>query len=382
MRRGCIGLVVVLAACLLGRAAGGAPPSPIPPPPAPPPAGLPQVVIPPPSPPVIKEIQDAAGKSLSRLLTLQRGAYEIEPDAGNLLALAKVQAMVGLLAEAVKSYQRLLATKPHKVVADMFRNEIKRLKQMPSPFDTVSVPVERATAEARQALAHGRRLARRADPDALNRSIRYFRAALVLDPELPGTYRALVAAHDKLKDPAKKQAFLLEYLRIRPDGRDADEARKQLGPTGELASLTLTASFPCKIWINGRSLGKTTPVRDLLLPPGTHLVSFANINPYHILKNERVVLRKGQRATLDFPFGVLKVKLRPRARVSAAQWHTTPSTSPGLGGWGGGQDLGPWRTLGLPVGKYAIELTAQDNSRRKTLDVVIQAGKTVNISSW
>jgi tetratricopeptide (TPR) repeat protein len=349
MKPVCVGFLVVLAAWLAASPAGGAPP------------------------PMAKKLNDDAQKALvagqmALAATLVRGAWEISRDAQTLQQLAQINTMTGQLDEAMESYQLLLKMKPPKQVAELARSEIQRLKNMPPSFADELPPRVRATAEAKQAYTHGLKLAKSKDRKALNQATRYLRAALVLDPELPGTYRVLGAVYGKMKDPAKEQAFFQDYLRIRPDGRIAEAVRKRLKPTGVLATVTLTSSFPCEVWVNGRELHRKTPVKDLLLPSGKHIISFTNVDQYHLVRNMRVWLGKGQKTTVDLPIGVLEVKLKPWARVRAF-----------------GQDLGLWSTIGFPLdrtNRYELKLTAHDGSRSKNVAVTFRPGKTHTISRW
>lgn len=346
MKPVCIGFLAVLAAWLPAVPAGGAPP------------------------PMAKKLNDAAQKAMvagqmAMAATLLRGAWEISQDAQTLQQLAQVNTMTGQFDEALENYQQLLKMKPGEQVVRLARAESQRLKNMPAPFSDELLARVRATPEAKQAFTTGVKLAKGKDPKSLVKSTRFLRAALVLDPELPGTYRILGAVYGKLKDPAKERTFFEDYLRIRPDGRIAEEVRKRLKPSGVLATVTLTASFPCEVWVNGRPLHKTTPVKDLLLPSGKHTISFTNINTYHIVRNMRVWLGKGQKTSVDFPYGALELKLNPWARVRA-----------------NGRDLGLWNPIGLPVGRYSFELTAFDNSRTKQVGIQIKPGKTHTISKW
>jgi tetratricopeptide (TPR) repeat protein len=269
--------------------------------------------------------------------------------------------MAGQFEEAIENYQQILKLRPSPSLAGQARSEINRLKNTPAPFSDKLLQKVRVSAEARTAFKMGLRLARR---KKLKQSIRYLRAALILDPMLPGTYRVLGATYGKLGNPAKEREFLQYYLRIRPDGKIADIVRKRLKPTGLLNQVALAASFPCEVWVNGRPLGKNTPVKELLLPSGNHTVSFVS-EKYHIIRNKRIRLGTGQKTRLRFAFGVLQLKLKPWARVRANR-----------------RDLGLWDTLGLPVGEYDLVMTAHNNSRKKNQTVMIRPGKIVAITKW
>lgn len=292
---------------------------------------------------------------------LLRGAWEVSHDVKALDQLARAQAMGGQFDEAAETYARILTLKPPPELAARARAEMERLKAAPAPFSDEIFARVRATNHGEEAFKKGLALARRKQ---LEQAVRYLRAALVLDPMLPGTYRVLGGVYGKLKDPKKEREFLQDYLRIRPDGKIAEQVRARLKPTKVLANLRLEASYPCAIWVNGRPLGLTTPVKDLLLPGGTYTVSFVNAE-YHIIRNKRVKVAPAGDATVRFEFGVLTVDLDPWARARA-----------------NGKDLGLWTTIGLPVGTYSLALVAHDMSRKKEVEVTVHPGKITRIDRW
>jgi tetratricopeptide (TPR) repeat protein len=267
--------------------------------------------------------------------------------------------MNGRFEEAVEVYERVLKHKPPKADAAQLRTEIKRLKRAPEPFKDQLPKKFRATAQAGRAFRQGMFHVRR---KRLGKAVPLLRAALVLDPELPGTYRVLGGVYGKLGNPEKEREFLLDYLRIRPDGRIADAVRKKLKGTKLLSAVSLTSSFPCDIWINGRPMGVSTPVKQVWLPGGNFTISFINAR-YHIIRNKRTSIEPGGKAEVAFEFGVLKVDLKPWARIRAT-----------------GRDLGLWDHIGLPVGEYPLSLVAHDNSKRRKMTVVIEAGKTKTLT--
>lgn len=292
---------------------------------------------------------------------LLRGAWELTHDVKVLRQLGRTLSMSGQFEEAIEVYEDALQRDPGGPAASEVKQEIKRLKNAPAPFRDQLPTKFRATAQARRAFRDGMALSRR---KKYREALPYLRAALVLDPELPGTYRVLGGIYGKLGDPKKEREFLRDYLRIRPDGRLADLVRKRLKGSGLLTALTLTSSFPCEIWVNGRPMGRSTPVKDLLLPKGSYTISFIN-GEYHVIRNKRVRVEAGGKSTVSFAFGVLKVDLNPWARVRAD-----------------GRDLGLWNTLGLPVGEYRLSLVAHDGSKRKKMPVFVEEGKTTTVSSW
>jgi hypothetical protein len=291
--------------------------------------------------------------------TLLQGVWEMTQDADVLRRLAKAQGEAGLPADAVESYQRLLQSKPSAEVARDAQAAIARLRLV-SPPDQLPQRLL-LTKEATLTFARGMALKRQKQE---KQAVRYLRASLVLDPTLPGAHRVLGMIYGQAGDPVKERSYLLEYLRLRPDGRIADIVRRRLQPSGILGSVDIAASYTCDVWVNGRALGKRTPLKGLLLPPGKHTFSLVN-GTYHIVRNRHVIVRSGTKETVDVPFGLLTIKLSPWARVTAD-----------------GRDLGLWETIGLPVGEHRLKLVAHDGSRHKQVSVTIKAASTVSITSW
>ncbi len=297
---------------------------------------------------------------IAEAIVLYQAAWEMLRDIETLRHLARAQTMAGQFDEAIENYKLVLKKKPPPEVIDQVENEIKRLQNMPASFSDQLFSRVHLTPEARMAFKKGVHIARKKN---LKEAIRYLRAALILDPNLPGTYRILGAVYGKLKNPAKEQRFLQDYLRLNPIGRNADVVRKRLRKSGLLTEVSIEASFPCQLWVNGRQLNKLTPVKSLLLPPGHYTFSFVS-EKYRIIRNIRTQLNK-ENAKVVFNFGVIEFKLKPWARVRANK-----------------RDLGLWDTIGLPVGKYLLDLEAHDGSRRKRINVNVEPGKIFTISSW
>jgi hypothetical protein len=305
--------------------------------------------------------QAVVSGDMSRAVALLRGAREISPKAEVLQRLAQLHVMAGHFEDAVEQYEAVLKLNPPDNIADEARREIARLRSAPAPFTDQLFQQTPVKAEAELAFAQGAKLVR---GKRLEEGIRYLRAALVMDPTLPGPYRLLGASYGKLKDAAREQSFLLDYLRVRPDGQLSDMVRARLRSAGVLGTLDATASFPCQVWVNGRPLQKTTPVKGLELPPGPLVVSFVS-EPHHLIRNLRVKIVSKKVTRHDFGFGILVSKLDPWARIRAS-----------------GRDLGLWDTVGLPAGQHDLLLMAHDGSRQKRISIKIVPGQTVSLTKW
>lgn len=294
-------------------------------------------------------------------VTTLRGAVEISESHETILQLASLLRMSGSFDEAVETYKKLLKLSPKPKVAATARAEIEAIKRTPAPFMDKLVRRVKATPEAKRAFKVGTKLARR---KKYKKALKYLRAALIMDPSLPGTYRILGAIYGRLKDPRKERDFLYDYLRIRPDGKTADLIRRKLNKKKLLVSVDLDASFPCDVWVNGRPMNIRTPYRRLLLPPGKMLISFVN-QQSHAISNKSVHLSVGEKSKVEFKFGLLTFKLNPWARVRCR-----------------GKDLGLWDKIGVPEGQYEISMVAYDQSREKDLLVLIKAGKELVVDKW
>src|SRR5262249_3328066 len=167
-------------------------------------------------------------------------------------------------------------------------------------------------------------------------AINELQAALLLDPDLPGPYRLLGAVYGKTGDRTQERLFLADYLRVRPDGKLAYTVRATLAKEHVLGTLSVDASWPCKVYINGRETGRNTPLKKYLLPPGKYTVSFEN-EQYHIVRNLKVDISTGKDTHKTFAFGILTTKLDPWARVRVD-----------------GKDIGLWDEAGIPEGTPRI----------------------------
>ena len=171
-----------------------------------------------------EDLTDAARRSLvqgriNMAAGLLRGAWELTRDVKVLRELGRTLSVSGQFEEAIEVYEDALQRDPNGPASNEVKQEIKRLKSAPAPFRDQLPTKFRATVQARRAFRDGMALSRR---KKYKEALPYLRAALVLDPELPGTYRVLGGIYGKLGDPKKERAFLRDYLRIRPDGRLAD----------------------------------------------------------------------------------------------------------------------------------------------------------------
>jgi tetratricopeptide (TPR) repeat protein len=296
-----------------------------------------------------------------RAVALFRGLTALRPkDPSPQYRLAEVYTLAGQYEEAIGEYKRF-ATRPE---ADPARKahaqaEAQRLENAPAPFAETLFKQAAATPEAKKLFDEGKKDAQAKKWQA---AINELQAALLLDPDLPGPYRLLGAVYGKTGDRAQERVFLADYLRVRPDGKIADTVRAKLAKEHVLGALSVDASFPCKVYINGRETGKTTPLKKYGLPPGKYVVGLEN-EQYHIVRNLKVDVATGKDTEKFFSFGILNTRLDPWARVRVD-----------------GKDIGLWDEAGIPEGKHSVTYKSHDGSKEKSVELTIKGGARAKLS--
>jgi Flp pilus assembly protein TadD len=296
-----------------------------------------------------------------RAVALFRGLAALRPkDPSPEYRLAEVYTLAGQYEEAIGEYRRF-ASRPEADPARKARaeSEAKRLEEAPAPFAETLFKAATATPEAKRLFEEGKKdaQAKRYQP-----AVNELQASLLLDPDLPGPYRLLGAVYGKTGDRAQERLFLADYLRVRPDGKIADTVRQTLAKDHVLGTLSVDASWPCHVYINGRDTGKSTPLKKYALPPGKYVVSLEN-EQYHIFGNLHLNVSTGKDTEKTFAFGVLSTKLDPWARVRVD-----------------GKDIGLWDEAGVPEGTHNISYKSHDGSKEKTVDITIKGGARAKLS--
>jgi tetratricopeptide (TPR) repeat protein len=296
-----------------------------------------------------------------RAVALFRGLAALRPkDPSPIYRLAEVYTTAGQYEEAIGEYRRF-AARPEADPArkDRAEAEAKRLEEAPAPFAESIFKPTPATPEAKRLFEEGKH---DAQAKQWQPAINELQAALLLDPDLPGPYRLLGAVYGKTGDRAQERLFLADYLRVRPDGKIADTVRQTLAKDHVLGTITVDASFPCHVYINGRDMGKTTPLKKLSLPPGRYLVSLEN-QQYHTVGYLHLSVSAGKDTEKTFSFGVLSTKLDPWARVRVD-----------------GKDVGLWDEVGVPEGPHKVTYVSHDGSKEKSVDLTIKGGARAKLS--
>ena len=296
-----------------------------------------------------------------RAVALFRGLAALRPkDPSPEYRLAEVYTLAGQYEEAIGEYRRFI-TRPEADPARKARaeSEAKRLEEAPAPFAETLFKQASATPEAKRLFEEGKKdaQAKRWQP-----AINELQAALLLDPDLPGPYRLLGAVYGKTGDRTQEKLFLADYLRVRPDGKIADTVRQTLAKEHVLGTLTIDASWPCHVYINGRDTGKMTPLKKYSLPPGKYVVGLEN-EQYHIVGNLHVAVTTGKDTDKTFAFGVLSTKLDPWARVRVD-----------------GKDIGLWDEVGVPEGTHKVSYASHDGTKEKSVELTIKGGARAKLS--
>jgi Flp pilus assembly protein TadD len=309
-----------------------------------------------------KEVDKAlASGQFPRAVALLRGLSALRPrDPSPVYRLAEVFSLAGQYEDAIIEYHRFSARKE----ADPARkahaeSEAKRLEEAPAPFVEQLFKPAPATNEAKRLFDEGKK---DAQDKRYEQAIQELEAALLLDPDLPGPYRLLGAVYGKTGDRVQERLFLADYLRIRPDGKIADTVRATLKSEKLLGTISVDASWPCEVYINGRDTGKKTPLKGFALPAGKYIVGFEN-EQYHIVRLLRVEVSVGQDTAKRFGFGVVTTKLDPWARIRVD-----------------GKDVGLWDEAGIPEGPHKITMVAHDGSKEKSVDLEVKPGAREKLS--
>jgi tetratricopeptide (TPR) repeat protein len=296
-----------------------------------------------------------------RAVALFRGLAALRPkDPSPDYRLAEVYTLAGQYEEAIGEYRRFGA-RPEADPARKARaeSEAKRLEEAPAPFAESIFKQASATPEAKRLFEEGKK---DAQAKKWQPAVNELQAALLLDPDLPGPYRLLGAVYGKTGDRAQERLFLADYLRVRPDGKIADTVRATLAKEHVLGTISVDASFPCKVYINGRETGKTTPLIKYALPPGKYVVTLEN-EPYHTFGVLHLSVTTGKDSTKTFAFGILSTKLDPWARVRVD-----------------GKDIGLWDEAGIPEGTHNISYKSHDGTKEKSVELTIKGGARQKLS--
>jgi tetratricopeptide (TPR) repeat protein len=311
-----------------------------------------------------KKAAEPAAQGSGRAIALLRGASALSQDPAVFADLALAYQRAGQFDLAAHEYRRYASLESDPRKAETALAKARDLDEQPRGFADSGFHATPATQDAVWAFGEGQK---RFKKNNFREAIPFFQAALLLDPGQPGPYRMLGVSFGKIGEKEQEQKFLVEYLRVRPDGAIADTIRKLLTKGGGLGYLTIEASYPCDVTINGRDLqGKLTPIKKLPMPPGGYSISLGS-DALHGQWNirERVVVEAGKESIFKLPLGVLQVRLDPWARIRVD-----------------GKYRGSYEELGLRQGEYRVHLESSDGTKTKDVTVMIQPGQRFVIDKW
>jgi tetratricopeptide (TPR) repeat protein len=212
----------------------------------------------------------------------------------------------------------------------------------------------------------------------------YYKAGIRMDPDLPGNYRELADALDKLGKKDEATQFFVSYLQKRPFGVNAKEVRDRLRSTKILGTLTVKTSLPCdQILIGSADVGGEGEVIDkqflgkpIEVAPGTYRAMCAN-DKYALYYNEFPEVKSGQATVLSFDWAIIVVKLDPWGHVAIENPLDAASSTPAM------QDIGTMEEIGVPVPKdrraLKVRIEAGDHSKTKNDFIKLEPGKTYEL---
>lgn len=314
-----------------------------------------------------------AARKFGLAVSLWRGIAAIRGDADPaLLKLARAWTLAGEFDAAIEELERhrraLSRSGGDTAEIAAINKQIAELERRPKGFTGGVFEIVPAEAQAREAFKRGRRAmkARRyADAAAL------FRAGAEMAPDLPGNHRELGDALAKLGREAEATEFLLRYLRLRPFGRNADEIRAKLAPTGALGSLDVTSSFDCEqVWMNRQPVPLELPVAGLAVAPGRYrLLCYSE--KFHFARYISVDVPRGETARAEFTWAIIENKLDPWGRIVMEN----PDRESEM------YDIGVFDEIGVPVPEdrrpLKFVMRAADSSKRKEVRIKLEAGKRI-----
>ena len=234
--------------------------------------------------------------------------------------LAEVYALAGQFEEAIGEYRRFAArTEADPARKARAESEAARLEEAPAPFaEQLFRLMPASSPKPRSSSTRARRTRRRNADEA---AIRELQAALLLDPICPAPIDCWAASTARSATRARSAASS-HYLRVRPDGQIADTVRQKLKGDNVLGSITVESSWPCKVFINGRETGRSTPLKKFAVPAGKYIVGLEN-QQFHIVRNLRVDVAAQKDSEKKFNFGILHDQAQIRGRASASTARTS-----------------------------------------------------------
>lgn len=244
----------------------------------------------------------------------------------------------------------------------------ERVAQSDNPFSREYRPVH-ATKDALKSFKLGREAFKK---KKYGDALLYFQIGSALDPDLAGFLRELGATYDKLGATQRKVEYLGAYLRRRPFGKNAEEARKLLAKnTKDAGRLEISSALPCdQVWLNAQLVPGKLPVKKLLVGTGRYTALCYSIK-YDIAYFEEATIKAGESESIRFNWAIVVDGLvNPYGRIrienvlDPGTFVAMPSNRPdgfGVVVPGDGRAL-------------QVQLTSLDRSRKETRYLKIAPG--------
>jgi tetratricopeptide (TPR) repeat protein len=310
-----------------------------------------------------------AERKFALAISLFRGIVAIRGDGDAVVwKLAEAWTLAGEFESASEELERYLGAVTDRDEEIRARQHISELAERPKGFGGRVFEVQPATAQAGEAFKRGRKFfTGKKFPEA----VLMFKAGIVMAPDLPGNYRELGEAFDKLGRSGEANDFFVRYLKIRPFGKNADTARKRLEKAGMVGKLSVETSFPCEqVWMNRQPMPSKLPVKTMIVAPGKYKL-LCYTEKFHLAHYVTVEVPKGAAAQTTFAWAVLENKLEPWGRVVMENPENPGEMT----------DIGVWTEVGVPMPSdrraLRIVMKAGDGSKNKELFLKIEPGKRI-----
>jgi tetratricopeptide (TPR) repeat protein len=322
---------------------------------------------------LVKPAESAlAEHKLGLAVSIWRGVVAIRGEADEAVwKLADAWTLAGEFDAAAEELERYAGAVDDPGKRAAAERRMAELTHRPRGFSGPVFEVVPAEALAREAFRRGRlAFEARRYPDA----VALFRAGVEMAPDLPGNYRELGEAYDRLHRGDEATRFFLRYLRLRPLGRNADDLRARLLRAGALGRLSVETSFPCEqVWMNRQPVRAPLPLREMAVAPGRYRVLCYN-EKYHFARYLDVDVPRGGKATAQFRWAILENKLQPWGRIVVENPDRAAEMN----------DVGVWDEIGVPVPEdrraLKVVIRAADGSKRREMLLKLEAGKRVPLA--
>jgi tetratricopeptide (TPR) repeat protein len=300
-------------------------------------------------------------------VSLWRGVVAMRGDADEAnWKLAEAWTLAGQFKAASRALAYYAAAVKDPLKQQRAQEEIASLDKREKGFSSGRFTPTPALNEAKEAFKRGRAAFKAKKYDAASL---YFKAGIVMAPDLAGNYRELGESLDKLGRSGEANEFFMRYLRIRPFGKNADNVRTRLSKAKLVGNLTIQSVLPCdEVWIEGQRVPTKLPVKAHPVAPGSYrLLCYSDT--YHHAQYEDVEVKVGEQVTASFNWAILDNKLDPWGRVVIEN----PGDKTQM------MDVGLWPEVGVPVPAdrraLRIVMTAGDGSKKKEELVKLAPGQ-------